>query len=81
MKVMGRVPALLALALLLGCAGHKHEPRAKVQDDGTCRVFGFKPETEAFDQCVDEVDKAKWRQARSRARVNCTPMGNRTVCQ
>jgi hypothetical protein len=47
-----------------------------------CDAFGYQRGTNAYAQCAAEVAKAQWREARSaRARVNCTPMGNQTVCQ
>jgi hypothetical protein len=76
--------ALFAVALLASCAApnqasEQASPRAPYSS--LCEVYGFKPGTSAFEQCADEVDKAMWRQARSRSRLNCTPMGDRTVCQ
>lgn len=47
-----------------------------------CDVFGYQRGTPAYAQCASEAEKAQWREARAaRARVNCTPMGDQTVCR
>jgi hypothetical protein len=47
-----------------------------------CDVFGYQRGTQAYTQCATEAEKAQWRESRAaRARVNCTPMGNQTVCR
>ena len=75
---------MFAVLLLAACAA-SNEPvsqrPARAPYSSLCEVYGFRPGTDAFEQCADEVDKAMWRSARSRARLNCTPMGDRTVCQ
>lgn len=75
--------SVLALALLLcACATPPEQSSAAVPADETlCDVYGFQHGTPAYAQCAAEVDQAYWRAARSRSRVNCTPMGNQTVCQ
>jgi hypothetical protein len=80
-----RYPAMFTVLLLAACAAgnepvNQRSPRAPYSS--LCEVFGFRPGTDAFEQCADEVDKAMWRHARSaRAHLACTPMGDRTVCQ
>jgi hypothetical protein len=80
-----RSAAMFATLLLAGCAASNESVNQRSQRapySSLCEVYGFRPGSDAFEQCADEVDKAMWRSARSpRARVNCTPMGDRTVCQ
>lgn len=75
--------SVLALACFLGaCASARPEPgTGGAKDSALCDAYGFRRGTPAYLQCATEVDKAMWRAARSRSRVNCTPMGNQTVCQ
>ena len=71
-------------AILLGACATP-EPPARQAGDAPyryCESNGFKPGMASFDQCWEEVDKAMWRRARSaRARLSCTPMGDRMLCQ
>jgi hypothetical protein len=74
--------AILVLPTLVACAQAEAPPREVAARSAMCDAFGFTPGTEAYAQCAAEAEKAQWREARSaRARVNCTPMGDQTVCQ
>ena len=75
--------AMLLAAVLAACAsGTPEKEAAAPPDSAMCKAYGYPRGSEAYAQCAREVDKAMWRAARApRARVNCTPMGNHTVCQ
>ncbi|HYX64899.1 MAG TPA: hypothetical protein VE935_11845 [Burkholderiales bacterium] len=77
------VRVAIAACLLAGCVTAPEEKHVAAPPDSTlCDVYGFARGTDAYTQCATEVDKAMWRAARSaRARVDCTPMGNQTVCR
>ena len=79
---MTKFSGVLLTALLGACTASAPERHASTPEvSATCDSFSFQRGTPAYAQCADEVDKAYWRAARSRSRVNCTPMGNQTVCQ
>jgi hypothetical protein len=79
---MTKFIGVLLTALLGACAVSTPKPQASAPEvSATCDSFSFQRGTPAYAQCADEVDQAYWRAARSRSRVNCTPMGNQTVCQ
>jgi hypothetical protein len=64
---------------LFGCAADEAVPRP-APSYAQCDLF-YQPGTDASRRCNVEVDKAFERQARSRSRVNCTPMADYMVCQ
>jgi len=73
---------VFTLALAACAERAANEPETAVaRTSALCDAYGFRRATDAYRQCVVEVEKAQWRQARSRSRVNCTPMGERLVCQ
>ncbi len=74
---------MLLAAVLAGCATDTPEKEsAAPPDSAMCEAWGYPRGSEAYAQCAREADEAMWRAARApRARVNCTPMGNQTVCQ
>ena len=77
-------PLFLSLCFIAGCAhpGVESVQMAEAPPSAACDSFGYERGTEAYEQCAIEVDKALWRAARApRARLNCTPMGDRVVCQ
>jgi hypothetical protein len=77
-----RRSALALACLVSACASAPPEPRTTdAKESALCDAYGVRRGTPAYAQCATEVDKAMWRAARSRSRVNCTPMGNQTVCQ
>jgi hypothetical protein len=68
--------------MLAGCAQPDVQPHKAAAPSAMCDAFGLHRGTPTYAQCAAEVEKAQWREARSaRARVNCTPMGDQTVCQ
>lgn len=68
--------------MLSGCAQPVIHEADAAGTSAMCDVFGFQRGTEAYGQCAAKVTEAQWREARSaRARVNCTPMGDQTICQ
>jgi hypothetical protein len=78
------VASVLTTWLLAGCAAtpDRQAESAAPPDSTLCDVYGYERGSKAYAQCAAEVDKAMWRAARSaRARVNCTPMGEQTVCR
>jgi hypothetical protein len=80
MKLVRTVAA--TVLLLGGCSTPPSSSQsAEPPDSALCEAYGFQRGTDAYRQCAVEVDKATWRQARSRSRMNCTPMGDRVVCQ
>lgn len=81
---MKRVNAMTLCLALCSCA----QPAVQTSQapsppqSALCDSFGYRRGTPAYAQCATEVEKAQWREARSaRAKVNCTPMGEHTVCQ
>jgi len=79
---MVRGPAIACWLVLGACAGPAVQTAAAPPSRAMCDVFGYPRGTPAYAQCATEVGKAQWREARAaRARVNCTPMGDKTVCQ
>ena len=73
---------ILGFAMLAACAQPAVQEAHAPQTSAMCDAFGLRRGSDAYAQCAAEVAKAQWREARSaRARVNCTPMGDQTVCQ
>jgi hypothetical protein len=80
---MRLVQTVAATVVLLGGCNTppSPSPSAEPPDSALCDVYGYQRGTDAYRQCAIEVEKAEYRQTHSRSRVNCTPMGDRVICQ
>jgi len=80
--IVNRAGLTLCVALAACAQPAPQSTPAEPPPSAMCDVFGYQRGTRAYAQCASEAEKAQWREARAaRARVNCTPMGDQTVCR
>jgi hypothetical protein len=76
------ITSAITSCLLLAACAQPPAQQAEAPPSAMCDAFGYPRGTHAYAQCATEAARAQWREARAaRARVNCTPMGDQTVCQ